>query len=540
MKPYTEFEVQQALQAIDKGKSVRQASVAWGVPRSTLRGRIHGAQTRQTASIPRQRLSPTQEARLADWVLSQADLGLPPTHSELRLFAQRVLEVKGDNLALGKRWVEAFLKRNPSIKTQRSRRMDFSRVNGAKTEVIKSWFRLLNQPQVRAIKPSNRWNMDEAGILEGEGDNGLVLGHSSSRSIQKQQPGSRVWTSFIECISATGSHLPPLVIFKGMTIQDQWFPLDLSPFKGWKFSATPKGWTDNEMALEWLQKLFVPLTAPEDPLEPRLLIMDGHRSHATTEFMWNCFKNNIYVIYLPPHTSHVLQPLDLAVFSSLKSAYRKRLSYLAQWSNQTAVGKRAFLETYRRARLDGLSSQNIKSGWKASGCWPVSMAKPLMSPLLLENSQRSARNEDFNTPTIISTFKSTQGVGKEIASNGWSTPKKSRDLQDQLQLFNRLKTPHPTQRLLFRKLTKGFEDKDYHLAHALQKIESLEAQLVAQRPQKRKKVEMSPNSKFVGIEAIHAAENGDSEVDDSLSNADKSDVHIDIEDCIVVQEMAVE
>ena len=73
--------------------------------------------------------------------------------------------------------------------------------------------------------------MDEAGIMEGMGSNGLVVGTTEKKAIQKKTPGSKAWTSFIECISATGQHLPPLVIFKGKTIQQQHYPNDLTPFK---------------------------------------------------------------------------------------------------------------------------------------------------------------------------------------------------------------------------------------------------------------------------------------------------------------------
>jgi 4-hydroxybenzoate polyprenyltransferase len=80
--------------------------------------------------------------------------------------------------------------------------------------------------------------MDEAGIMEGQGLNGLVVRSTKKRFIQKKQPGSRAWTSFIECISATGQALLPLVIFKGKSVQQQWFSLQLQGYKGWKFEST--------------------------------------------------------------------------------------------------------------------------------------------------------------------------------------------------------------------------------------------------------------------------------------------------------------
>src|SRR4029434_5234741 len=125
----------------------------------------------------------------------------------------------------------------------------------------------------------------------------------------------RAWTSLIECISALGVALPPAVIYKGGDVQQQWFPVEKDEFKDWLFTATEKGWTNRDVALEWLQRVFIPLTRPQDPTQARLLILDGHDSHTTDDFMWNCFNNNIYLVFLPAHTSHVLQPLDLSVFS---------------------------------------------------------------------------------------------------------------------------------------------------------------------------------------------------------------------------------
>jgi 4-hydroxybenzoate polyprenyltransferase len=199
-----------------------------------------------------------------------------------------------------------FLRRNPVLKTKKQFRIDSACVNGATSDILKAWFQKLEILAIKAIKPENRWNMDEAGIMEGQGLNGLVVGSAQKRFIQKKQPGSRAWTSFIECISATGRALLLLVIFKGKSVQQQWFSLQLQGYKGWKFESTDNGWTTDATALKWLKTVFIPQTAPHDIKEPRLLILDGHRSHEADEFMWECFQNNIHLLFLPPHTSHVL------------------------------------------------------------------------------------------------------------------------------------------------------------------------------------------------------------------------------------------
>ena len=61
--------------------------------------------------------------------------------------------------------------------------------------------------------------MDEAGIMEGMGSNGLVLGRVGRRVTQKKTPRAKAQTSFIKYILATSVVLPPIVIFKGKTIQ---------------------------------------------------------------------------------------------------------------------------------------------------------------------------------------------------------------------------------------------------------------------------------------------------------------------------------
>jgi hypothetical protein len=156
MKQYTEEDVDSALQAIAMGRSLRKAALEWGIPRTTLRDRIDGTQPRSVAFSGLQRLSKVQEDHLTQWILTQEALGLPPTHAQVRTFVSRILATKGDDSALGKRWLDGFLRRNPVIKTQRSKSIDSKRVNGATTDIIRLWFRRFEIPEVKAVKPENR------------------------------------------------------------------------------------------------------------------------------------------------------------------------------------------------------------------------------------------------------------------------------------------------------------------------------------------------------------------------------------------------
>ena len=222
---------------------------------------------------------------MVNWIRIQVALALPPSYAQIRALAACVLQAGGDATPLGRRWLDAFFKRNPTCKTMPSRRMDTARLNGATVEVIQPWFRYLAVPEIHGIHQIDRYNMDETGIMEGLGSNGLVVGIAEMRTALKKDDGRRNWTTIIECISATGRHLPPLVIWKGVNVQQQWFPTEgLEGFKEWLFITSPKGWTSHAISLDWLTKIFIPRTKTVGN-RPRLLIVDGYSSHCTEEFM---------------------------------------------------------------------------------------------------------------------------------------------------------------------------------------------------------------------------------------------------------------
>jgi hypothetical protein len=54
-----------------------------------------------------------------------------------------------------------------------------------------------------------------------------------------------------------------------------------------------------------------------------LLILDGHGSHVTLEAIEQTKKFGLDMIILPSHTSHALQPLDVACFKPFKTTFKK-------------------------------------------------------------------------------------------------------------------------------------------------------------------------------------------------------------------------
>ena len=97
-------------------------------------------------------------------------------HAQIRALVGRILVTRKDAIPLGKWWMAGFIRQNPILKTKRHLWIDFVYVNGATFEIIKPWFQKLEGPSIKAIKLENRWNINKANIIEGQGENGLVIG----------------------------------------------------------------------------------------------------------------------------------------------------------------------------------------------------------------------------------------------------------------------------------------------------------------------------------------------------------------------------
>ena len=119
--------------------------------------------------------------------------------------------------------------------------------------------------------------------------------------------------------------------------------------------------------MEWLTKIFEPQTMASG--RPRVLIVDGHDSHITIEFIRFCVKSSIRLYCLPPHTTHLLQPLDVGLFGPLQHAYSKAMDD-AMRTGVSGIFKGNFLPIYISARKAAYTVDNILNAWRGAGIIP--------------------------------------------------------------------------------------------------------------------------------------------------------------------------
>lgn len=116
------------------------------------------------------------------------------------------------------------------------------------------------------------------------------------------QPGSREWVTIIQGVNVLRWAIPPSTILAAQYHLANWYSeCDLPA--DWHIATTENGWTMNDIGLDWV-KHFDQHTESRTLGVYRLLILNGHESHHSTQFELYCKEHNILTLSIPSHTSH--------------------------------------------------------------------------------------------------------------------------------------------------------------------------------------------------------------------------------------------
>ena len=138
--------------------------------------------------------------------------------------------------------------------------------------------------------------------------------------------------------------------------------------------------------------------AEDGNVEPRLMIYDGHLSHTGLETIRYAREFKVTIIKLPPHTTDLMQPLDVAVFYPLKNSWGKILLKRLQ-SVRSNLSKKEFAELLASDEVWGaaFTKENIEAGFCKCGIYPVNREEyPInrFSPPVLEQYEKWIADDD--------------------------------------------------------------------------------------------------------------------------------------------------
>jgi hypothetical protein len=149
--------------------------------------------------------------------------------------------------------------------------------------------------------------------------------------------------------------------------------------------------------MAWLEQMFQRATKEKALRDYRLLIVDGHGSHLTMDFINYCDSHRVILAILLPHSTYTLQPLDVVMFKSLSSAYAKELSdHLQTTQGLIPINKSDFFPLFWQAWLSSFKEDAILKAWEATGIWPQA-AERVLSRFKHDSLDESEASEDSLT-----------------------------------------------------------------------------------------------------------------------------------------------
>lgn len=200
---YSESMLQEAIEACNPDNpvhiSIAKAARTFHIPETTLRNRIKGCKSRSEAREPQQKLTKIQETVLALYCQNKGWRNDPLSIEALREAASIIC---GE--PVGRDWHLQFERRHPEIRIRNAKPGESKRGKGN-------------------IQPYNIYNMDEKGLQECGGTvRRRVVVDAKQKDPKFDANEARKMITVVECISADGVAIAPLLIHQGAEKDGEW------------------------------------------------------------------------------------------------------------------------------------------------------------------------------------------------------------------------------------------------------------------------------------------------------------------------------
>lgn len=380
--------LEQALAALDRHEGVNKVARSYGVPKATLlrhyhKRNAHGNGTKSFGRPPTLLAEVEEELKNHILLMEERMFGLTPT--EIRELAFDVAEQMQPgqhpfNERAGKKWYYNFLRRFPELSLRTPELTSMARIKGFSRTRVKRFFEKLTELADKFhFGPEQVFNVDETGISTVQKTVRKIVGQRGKRQVGGVKSAERGTNSTaVCCVNVTGNYVPPMLNFKMSNKNQKEVPsaLEIGKPRGSIVRISDSGYIHKELFLEWLRHFKNHINCSIERPVLLLLLLNGHTTHLKNLQAINfCRENGIVMLQLPSHTTHRLQPLDVAFFGPLQG-------YLASAQKGWLIdnpGKTIsiyqistlFKDSYYKAATLG----NAESAFRGTDIWPIDMLR---------------------------------------------------------------------------------------------------------------------------------------------------------------------
>ena len=365
---WTEEDLKRAKKARAEGKPIREVARLYNIPVTTLYDRLKSGST-DTPNLGRKPVfSKHQEEDMAHHVVSLAKAFYGISPNELKRLAFEFAEKNGipnnfnrAKCVAGDDWLAGFLKRNPSVSVRKPEATSLNRITGFnKIEVDKFFSNLSQLMDKHNFPPSRIFNMGESGLscVQKPGTKG-------EKQVGAATSAERGRTITICCaVNAVGTYVPPMMIFPALRLKAEF---GRGGPEGTAYACSESGWMTEELFYAWLQHFTSSVGVSKS--NPVLLVLDNHSSHISLSSYNFCRENGVYLLSLPPHSSHRLQPLDVTFHGPLKTAFNKECDVHMREYSKIIMSDVPII--FKRAFIKVAKVEKGVSGFRTTGIYPL-------------------------------------------------------------------------------------------------------------------------------------------------------------------------
>ena len=376
---WTENKMRQAMEAVRRGLAYKTAARNFGVPLMSLKRRCKGTNKLAVDAVKklgskRPVFTEQQEEELVAHILDMERRMYGLTTKDVRSIAYQLADKNGIDhpfskitCLAGKDWLTGFRKRHPELALRSPESTSAARARAFNRPVVTKFFALLKTVYDKIQFPAYRiYNVDETSLSTVPGKNCKILAQRGRKQVGRVVSAERgTSTTAVICMSASGSYVPPMVIFARKRMKEEL--KDGAP-PGTAFYCNDSGWMKLDVFTVWFDH-FLSFVKPSQE-DPALLILDGHLSHTKNLSVIEKARSNfVTILCLPPHTTHKLQPLDVSFMYPLNHYHDQALE---KWLTHPGRVVTVFQisQIFNESYMQACTPLNAINGFKKTGIFP--------------------------------------------------------------------------------------------------------------------------------------------------------------------------
>ena len=223
--------------------------------------------------------------------------------------------------------------------------------------------------------PEQIFNFDESNFLLAR-KKGNVLGPVNYKSLQTSKENDIEGLTVLMGYSAAGKMAPPMIIYA----YKQHISHDIAEAveavdPTWAIGKSETGWmTSATFYHDYMSQVFEPWLVQSNIPRPVLVYADGHKSHLSLEVAEFCTSKGILLVALYPNSTHLLQPLDVSVFKSLKNLWATAKNKWKETHSNENINKKSFPIVFKGA-VDQITLSTVVNGFRKAGLYPLDPGK---------------------------------------------------------------------------------------------------------------------------------------------------------------------